>query len=49
MKQTLAITEYFLLTQEEFDNTKTTEKILMKCSILATTYLNFIFLQLIDL
>ena len=26
MKQTLAITEYFLLTQEEFDNTKTRSK-----------------------
>ena len=37
MKQTLAITEYFLLTQEEFNNTKTTEKIPMKCSVCEKT------------
>lgn len=38
MKQTLRITEYFLLTQEEFNNIKTTEKIPMKCSVCEKTY-----------
>lgn len=38
MKQTLIVTEYFLVTQQEFDATKSLERVSMKCSVCAAIY-----------
>ena len=38
LKQSLDITEYFLVTQEEFDNYQTRDKIKMQCSVCKENY-----------
>ena len=38
MKQTLTVTQYFLLTQQEFDNLKGKDRVPMKCYICGSHY-----------